>query len=130
MSRIAIIIVNFRTGNLVAKSLAAIASERAGLARSIVVYVVDNNSGDDSVRLISDAIDREGWAAWVHLRLSPRNDGFSAGNNLALREILSDDQIDYIYFLNPDACDTTRSYSSFSRLSRRMAQCRDCGELS
>jgi N-acetylglucosaminyl-diphospho-decaprenol L-rhamnosyltransferase len=103
MSSIAIIIVNFRTGSLVVESLAALALERANVARSIVVYIVDNNSGDDSVEVISEAINREGWGAWVHLRPSPRNDGFAAGNNIALREILSNDRTDYIYFLNPDA---------------------------
>ena len=104
MSKVAVIIVNYRTGELVIENLAAIASERETLTHSVVVYVVDNNSGDDSVSLISDAIERSGWTKWARLRAHPRNDGFSAGNNVALHEILrSGQKYDYVYLLNPDA---------------------------
>ena len=88
MSSVAVIIVNFRTAELVTNGLAAIAAERASLTHSIITYVVDNNSGDELVKIISDAVDREGWGTWVRVRPNATNDGFSAGNNVALREIL------------------------------------------
>ena len=104
MSKVAIIIVNYRTGHMVVENLAAIASERETLEHSVVAYIVDNNSEDDSVEVIADAIEQAGWIEWARLRPNPRNDGFSAGNNIALREILRQaEACDYVYFLNPDA---------------------------
>ena len=104
MTSVAIVTVNFRTGRLVGKSLEAVERERRRFGGEICIYVVDNNSGDDSVSFLSGLIEKKGWGDWVYLRPHPTNAGFAAGNNVALREILSaPDAPDYIYFLNPDA---------------------------
>lgn len=76
------IVVNYRTPDLTA---AAVAHLRAGAPpdRDLVVYVVDNGSGDGSVaRLRASCPD-------TILIASPANLGFAGGNNLALRDIVA-----------------------------------------
>ena len=115
MSEVAIIIVNFRTGALVGQSLHAIARERGAVSRPIVVYIIDNHSMDGSVELLSALIDKEEWGDWVRLRPKDRNGGFAAGNNAALAEILTNDEIRYVYFLNPDAVIRPNAISTLLR---------------
>ncbi len=62
-----------------------------------IVWVVDNGSQDDSV----ERIRRECPA--VRLLLSNHNLGFAAGNNLALRQVLSERQAACLLLLNNDA---------------------------
>ena len=61
------------------------------------IWVVDNGSQDESV----EQIRREG--PNVRLLESDHNLGFAAGNNLAVRQALSDSQTDYFLLLNNDA---------------------------
>ena len=112
MTSVAIVTVNFRTGRLVGKSLEAVERERRRFGGEICIYVVDNNSGDDSVSFLSGFIESKGWGDWIYLRPHATNAGFAAGNNIALREILSSPNApDYIYFLNPDARTRPRAIS-------------------
>ena len=104
MSNINVIIVNYRTAPFVLKGLASIACERGLTSHSIRVYVVDNNSGDDSVDLIAAAVDREHWGDWIDIIPNPTNRGFAAGNNTAISQASRRTPLpDYFYFLNPDA---------------------------
>lgn len=76
------IIVNYRTPAL---TTAAVAHLRGSALddRDLVIYVVDNGSGDGSVgRLRDDCPD-------TILIASPSNLGFAGGNNLALRDVLA-----------------------------------------
>lgn len=103
MSSIQIIIVNFRTANLVIACLHSL--EREVLERGdVTVSVVENDSGDDSAEKISQAIDTNpGWSSWVKLLVSPINGGFSYGNNFAIRPALLDTSApQYFWLLNPD----------------------------
>jgi GT2 family glycosyltransferase len=103
LPRVLAVTVNYRTSELAVRALASIAAERAAYPelRSVVV---DNASGDGSPARLRAAIDSQGWGAWVRLQESPVNGGFGAGNNLALRQVLTEAAPpDYLLLLNPDA---------------------------
>jgi hypothetical protein len=65
--------------------------------------VTDNASGDDSVHVIQQAIDDNGWHDWVTFVPLQKNGGFAYGNNEAIRPSLQgEDKPDYVLLLNPD----------------------------
>jgi GT2 family glycosyltransferase len=66
-------------------------------ALSPIIWVVDNGSQDDSV----ERIRRE--CPGVRLLLSDHNLGFAAGNNLAIRQALTEGQTSCFLLLNNDA---------------------------
>ncbi|MCP3730823.1 glycosyltransferase family 2 protein [Sphingomonas sp. MG17] len=100
---VAVIIVNYRTPELVAENLEALAAERAALPR-LFAMVVDGGSADGSAARIAEFITRPDLRDWVCLRALDVNGGFGWANNQAIREILCvPSPPDYIYLLNPDA---------------------------
>ncbi|MEZ5978671.1 MAG: glycosyltransferase family 2 protein [Planctomycetota bacterium] len=102
MARVLIVVVNYRTPDLVEDGLAALAPEVEGRDDRRVV-VVDNGSGDGSAERLAEAIARDGFGAWATLVASPTNGGFAAGNNLAIAPALAgDDPPDFVLLLNPD----------------------------
>jgi GT2 family glycosyltransferase len=102
MNGIAIIIVNYRTADLVVQCLRSLADE-VRVVPGCRVVVVDNDSRDGSAARLRTAIDAEGWGAWAELMPLDRNLGFAGGNNAALRPILSaGTPPDYLLLLNPD----------------------------
>ena len=97
-----VVIVNFRTGLLVADCLASLAAEAPFLNGGKVI-VVDNASGDDSLLRIESAIECQGWREWVEVLPLPRNGGFAYGNNAGIaraREL--DARFAAVILLNPD----------------------------
>ncbi len=85
MMQLAIVILNYRTPQLVIDCLNSLQSEvKIG---EHTVIVVDNQSGDNSVPLISQAIGDHQWQDWVTLLPSAVNGGFSAGNNLGIKAV-------------------------------------------
>jgi len=95
MSRLAVVILNYNRADLLADCLASIAA--APTRCELSVWVVDNASTDGSARMVRERF------PWVHLIESPVYGGFSAGNNLALRQILVlPDPPTYILLLNND----------------------------
>ncbi|MCF7999468.1 MAG: glycosyltransferase family 2 protein [Methylovulum sp.] len=96
-AKITIIIVNYRTAQLVVnclESLKSICNE------SVNVVIVDNCSGDNSVELIGDWISNNTNA---YLICSENNLGFSGGNNLAIESVKKMGFIaDFVWLLNPD----------------------------
>lgn len=98
------VILNYRTPELTLKAARAAVREMRALGGEIVI--VDNGSGDDSLDMIRDAAQRQGWLAHDFVRVvdAGRNGGFGAGNNLAIRLGLSTGAApDLIYLLNSDA---------------------------
>lgn len=99
--RLAIIIVNFRTPELTADCLRSLADQIESQPTQVVV--VDNHSGDDSVRYLGETIEDNSWQSWVTLLPQSLNRGYAAGNNAALRPLLeSEHPPDVVWLLNPD----------------------------
>jgi GT2 family glycosyltransferase len=94
--RLCIVIVNYRTPGLVLDALESLTGQlEAGLDQ---VVVVDNASGDDSADRIEHAIAARGFANFCRVIRSPRNGGFSAGNNIGIRAA----DASYYLLLNSD----------------------------
>lgn len=94
---LAVVLLNYRRADLVVDCLASIAPERLDALNAAVV-VVDNASGDGSAPRIVAAIRERGWSAWARLVESPRNGGFSAGNNVGIAAV----RADHYLLLNSD----------------------------
>ena len=60
--------------------------------KNVLVTVVDNNSEDDSIKMMRKEFD------WVNLVQLPENVGYSAANNKALQET----RAEYVMLLNSD----------------------------
>ncbi len=102
MDNLWIVIVNYRTEDLVVDCLNSLSVQISDLEK-IQVVVVDNNSGESSVAKLSVAIEREGWQPWVEVVPLDFNGGFAFGNNAGIRMALSSPEpVDYIMLLNPD----------------------------
>lgn len=106
---LAVVILNYRTPQLVLDCLRSLAGQiRAPRERAVVV---DNCSGDGSAEQLRAAIAAAGWSEWVSVHEANSNRGFSAGNNegiLALDAqahlLLNSDT-----YLRPGALDALRS---------------------
>ena len=99
MSRLLIVIVNYRTAGMAVDCLRSLAPQ---INDDIRVTITDGLSGDDSVEVIGNAIRENGWH-WATLMPLEHNGGFAFGNNQAIRPALaSDHPPDFILLLNPD----------------------------
>ena len=102
MNSIWIVIVNYRTADLVVDCLRSL-SLQIGEFNKIRIEVVDNDSGDDSVLKIASAIQQENWSAWADVIPLAKNGGFAFGNNSSIKNALASTEIfDYVMLLNPD----------------------------
>lgn len=101
--RVAAVIVNYRTPDLVIKCLASLACERSSIP-DLQVVVVDNASGDGSASILFAELSSERYADWVHFVPLEINGGFGWGNNQAILALLEGPlPPDAIFLLNPDA---------------------------
>ncbi|MFP4145150.1 MAG: glycosyltransferase family 2 protein [Phycisphaeraceae bacterium] len=67
------------------------------------IGVCDNGSEGDSVQILRDAIESEGWGEVVELSAVHPNRGFTGGNNVLLRPVMEGaDPPDYVLLLNND----------------------------
>lgn len=94
--QLAIVLLNYRTPDLVEQCLASLVPQ-VDPAR-VRVVVVDNDSGDGSATQIADALDRHGWHDRVTLLESGHNGGFSYGNNYGIRRV----DAEWVMLLNSD----------------------------
>lgn len=101
-SRVWIVIVNYRTAELVVDCLRSLLLQVGDLDGGTVV-VVDNASGDGSVTRINSAIQLEDWGSWAVVISGDRNGGFAFGNNIGIRAALdAEPPPRYVILLNPD----------------------------
>jgi len=88
--KLSVIIVNYNVKYFLEQALLSVRKASRGLP--VEVYVVDNNSVDDSVQMVEEKFPE------VHLIQNKHNPGFSIANNQAIR--LSKGE--YVLLLNPD----------------------------
>ncbi|HEY6868581.1 MAG TPA: glycosyltransferase family 2 protein, partial [Novosphingobium sp.] len=101
--RIAVVIVNYRTPEMVLTCLDALAGERAAVS-GLRVVVVDNASPDHSATFLATHLAADAYAGWVEFLPLPLNGGFAWGNNQAILSLVqADAPADAILLLNPDA---------------------------
>jgi N-acetylglucosaminyl-diphospho-decaprenol L-rhamnosyltransferase len=97
-----IVIVNYRTADLVVNCLNSLASQINELSGGRVL-VIDNASGDGSVARLTSTINGEGWQEWASVLSLDHNGGFAFGNNAGIRIALNSPVgCDYLLLLNPD----------------------------
>ena len=95
--RLAIVILNYNTALL---TLDAVHSVIGQIRSEDRIYVVDAASPDDSTSLLEPALTKMNKVVFLPLR---KNQGFSFGNNVAIRQALADpNPPDLILLLNPD----------------------------
>ena len=100
--KLLVVVLNYRTAELVVDCLRSLEAEIAAIGDARVV-VVDNASDDGSVEFIATAIEEEGWGGWAALQPQATNDGFAAGNNRAIELALAnDDAPQFVHLLNSD----------------------------
>ncbi len=93
----AVVIINYRTAAMTQDCLASLEAVRDEVP-GVKVVIVDNESGDDSPDEIEAAIEARGWGGWAELVRSPKNGGFSFGNNAGIEHL----QADSYLLLNSD----------------------------
>lgn len=105
---VGIVIVNYRTPDLTIECLRSLNKERK--LNDFKVIVVDNDSQDNSVELLSEAIAFEDWENWVSIKVSDFNGGFASGNNIAISEYIRGvSRPEFIFVLNPDTVVRTKA---------------------
>ena len=94
--RLAVVIINYKTPELVINCLETLLPELDDLATKVVI--IDNNSNDDSCETISHWLSRNDSLNQVKLISSQENSGFSGGNNRGICEV----EAEYYLLLNSD----------------------------
>ncbi len=87
---LSVIIVNYNVKHFLVQCLQSVAAAIKQIDAE--VFVVDNNSTDDSVKMVAENF------GWVKLIANKENTGFSKANNQAIKEA----QGEFILLLNPD----------------------------
>jgi GT2 family glycosyltransferase len=83
--RLSIVIVNYKTSNLVFNCIKTLIKQVDHNQDRIII--VDNNSGNNESEIINKYIEDNNWSTIVSVISSPRNGGFSYGNNLGIQAI-------------------------------------------
>lgn len=114
--KLSIIIVSYNVAYFLEQALLSVRAAIEGRAWEAEVFVVDNNSNDNSVELVRNQFPE------VHLIANQKNTGFSTANNQAIREANGE----YILLLNPD---TVVAEDTFEQVIRFMDAHEDAGGL-
>jgi len=109
---LAVVIINYKTPQLVIDCLDSLRSELPALNTKVVV--VDNASNDNSCELIQEWINKQTLSDHVSLLPSMDNTGFSGGNNLGIRYI----DAEYYLLLNSDTLVREGAISSLLEAAR------------
>ena len=98
---VAAIIVNYNAGTWLSRCV------RSVLAEPLIskIYVVDNDSKDDSLAEMKHSLTEESIdASRLQVIQNEHNLGFGKANNQVMNQLLVEDEINYILLINPD-CD-------------------------
>lgn len=100
--RTLVVIVNFRSTEVLADCLQALATD-AIADPDIHVAICENGSGDGSADRIASLISQRAWTPWCSLLPLHRNRGFTGGNNAILEAAMRwPDPPEKFLLLNPD----------------------------
>ncbi len=100
--KLLVVILNYRVTDLTIDCLRSLDGKVQALPGAHVA-VLENGTGGDAEERLRRAIDENGWDAWVTLRATHPNRGFTGGNNLVIREaIAGNDPPEYVLLLNAD----------------------------
>jgi N-acetylglucosaminyl-diphospho-decaprenol L-rhamnosyltransferase len=100
MRKIIAIVVNYRTPHLACECIESLVKDDS----EAHTFVVDNDSGDDSLVILRDYVNSKQLNNRVTVVSSPRNGGFAYGCNYGVKAALSAGVLPkYYLFLNPDA---------------------------
>ena len=108
-----VVIVNYRTADLVQACLTKLAPMLINANAGVVV--VDNDSGDGSFELLARFCASLPESGRIRVVEAGGNNGFSAGNNIGVASI----QADYILFLNSDAMARTGALKAILEAAAR-----------
>ena len=98
---VAVVIVNYKTPELVKACLDSLVGEQSSDLR-LKVYVGDADSQDGSVEIVNRHIAENGLDFCECFAIGA-NGGFAYGNNYIVEhKVLGDPEIDFVHFLNPD----------------------------
>ena len=92
--KLSIVIVNYKTPHLVIDAIESFNM----LMKSVRLFVVDNASNDKSVSDITNYLTASGLSSRASVIRSDQNSGFSAGNNIGIKECESE----FVLLLNSD----------------------------
>ena len=95
--KLSVVIVNYQTPQLTVECLNTLDEESSKGAR-FNSFIVDNNSGDDSVKVLNSWINTSRCPSQFQLVAHPSNNGFSSGNNIGINASTSE----YVLLLNSD----------------------------
>lgn len=115
MIKLAIVIVNWNTVDLVSKCLESIKKNLP--VGTHEVYVVDNASSDNSVEIIKKNFN------WVKLIANDKNLGFAKANNQVLKKI----KTEFAFILNPDTLIKKNSIKPLQDFLKNNPQTAMCG---
>ena len=111
---VSVVIVNYNVRDFLVQAIRSV--ERASRNLSTEIWVVDNNSIDDSVETVRREFPD------VHLIANRDNAGFGVANNQAIRECKGE----FVFILNPD---TIVQEDTLDRMVAFMRSHVDCGAL-
>ena len=97
-----IVIVNYRTADLVMQCLDSIFAQKKTF-NTFKVIIIDNFSEDSSDIKLQNFVKSRDWVSWVDIISMPKNGGFAYGCNAGIRQAFTQtDAAKYIMLLNPD----------------------------
>jgi GT2 family glycosyltransferase len=118
-NNVAIIIVNYNAGELLAGNLQQILESVSGQL-AVHIFIVDNLSTDASRQILSAKLQETGLSNHVTLIEAERNGGFAYGNNLGIKAALASAfKPDYFYLLNPDAVPENSAIDETIKLAKK-----------
>jgi GT2 family glycosyltransferase len=117
--RYAVVIVHYKTPEMLADCLRTLTSELDPGQRDEVV-VVDNASGADHVNKVRALLAAGGGDGHGRVTLieSDKNLGFAGANNVGIRRVLADGGADYFVLLNPDTLVRPGAFATLLRFLR------------
>ena len=87
---ISVLIINYNTAHLIARAIASVQKQKGV---EFALFVLDNNSPDNSVEVLKALPGK------FELVINSKNVGYGCANNLLFKQV----RTPYVYFLNPDA---------------------------